>query len=74
MRRDVVSLCVLFWLVGGTPALAYIDPGMGSLLQQGFAALLASGAVLLFSMRGRLASLVGRGKDRPDDAPGSAKD
>ena len=74
MRRAGLGLLALVWLAAGaTPALAYIDPGAGSLLQQGLAALLASGAVLMFSFRERFARLMGRMKGRPENA-GSAKD
>jgi hypothetical protein len=67
-------MTLLFWSADGiTPAQAYIDPGTGSFLQQGLIALLASGAVLVLSLRDRLARLGGRNRDRAGDA-GSTKD
>ena len=74
MPRAGLFLFALFWLAAdATPAFAYIDPGAGSLLQQGLAALLASGAVLMFSLRERFAQLIGRRKSEPENA-GTAKD
>lgn len=73
MLRFGLWFSVVFFFAGMTPALAYIDPGIGSLFQQGLAALVASGAVLFFSFRDRLARMIGKRKDRSQNA-GSAKD
>lgn len=73
MFRIGLGFSVVFFFAGMTPALAYIDPGIGSLFQQGLAALVASGAVLFFSFRDRLARMIGKRKGQPQNA-GSAKD
>jgi hypothetical protein len=70
MLRAALWFSVVFFCAGVTPALAYIDPGIGSLFQQGLVALVASGAVLFFSFRDRLARLFGKTKDQSENAGG----
>lgn len=74
MLRAAVLLSTVFLCANTAPAFAYIDPGIGSLFQQGMAALIASGAVLFFSFRDRLARLMfWKRKDQSQNA-GAAKD
>ena len=55
-------------------ALAYIDPGAGSLLLQGLLAALAGAAVAAKAHWKRIKRFVGRGDDPEQEPPGSSGD
>jgi hypothetical protein len=65
-RPLAVTLFALVTLLYASPALAYLDPGTGSILLQGVIAVIAAGAVALKLYWRRLKSVFGR---KPEPGP-----
>jgi len=74
LRENILHIIIIascLWLASSTPALAYLDPGSGTLLVQGIIAALSTIAVSATLLRERLKNAVRRfGKGKPsDDTP-----
>ncbi len=72
-HRSVALLVAALSLLGSGPALAYVDPGTGSLLLQALIALVAGGLALFRGWRMRLMQIFQRGKDKASETRGIPK-